>query len=127
MGSLLSYLEKCRIDPKKFLNLLHDSGNLASSDDTYMKPVQASRFEENPVEVTTTADLILFSYQISRGLEYLSERNIVHRDLAARNVLMTREKVVKVSDFGMARWIDEDYLLADSKAVSCFLSGKYFL
>ena len=83
-----------------------------------MKPAQPSRFDEDPVDVTSTADLILFSYQISRGLEYLSERNIVHRDLAARNILLTREKVVKVSDFGMARWSEENYLLADSKAVS---------
>ena len=38
--------------------------------------------------------------------EFLSELGIVHRDLACRNVLVGENKVLKISDFGMAR--DED-------------------
>ena len=36
----------------------------------------------------------------------MSELGIVHRDLACRNVLVGENKVLKISDFGMAR--DED-------------------
>ena len=36
---------------------------------------------------------------------------MVHRDLAARNVLVSHDKVCKVSDFGLTRdvYIDETY------------------
>lgn len=36
---------------------------------------------------------------------------LVHRDLAARNVLLSLDKVCKVSDFGLTRdvYIDETY------------------
>ena len=33
---------------------------------------------------------------------------IVHRDLAARNVLVGDNKVCKISDFGLARSLEED-------------------
>ena len=36
----------------------------------------------------------------------MSELGIVHRDLACRNVLVGENKVLKISNFGMAR--DED-------------------
>ena len=35
---------------------------------------------------------------------------VLHRDLAARNVLVTREEVLKIADFGMTRQCKEsDY------------------
>ncbi|XP_071102354.1 uncharacterized protein [Haliotis cracherodii] len=37
---------------------------------------------------------------ISRGMEYLSKRQIVHRKLAARNCLLTPENEIKISGFG---------------------------
>lgn len=41
-------------------------------------------------------------------MSYLEEKGIVHRDLAASNVLISKENIAKVSDFGLAKKIMDD-------------------
>ncbi|XP_064481699.1 vascular endothelial growth factor receptor 1-like isoform X2 [Ornithodoros turicata] len=53
--------------------------------------------------VLTTRDLLCYAFQCARGMEYLASRKLIHRDLAARNVLLSKENVVKICDFGLAK------------------------
>uniref|UniRef100_A0A671PTS5 Tyrosine-protein kinase n=1 Tax=Sinocyclocheilus anshuiensis TaxID=1608454 RepID=A0A671PTS5_9TELE len=45
---------------------------------------------------------------VSEGMAYLESSNFIHRDLAARNCLVSEDNVVKISDFGMTRFVLDD-------------------
>ena len=36
-------------------------------------------------------------------MRYIADNKMVHRDLAARNILLSRARVCKITDFGLAR------------------------
>ncbi|XP_034153191.1 protein-tyrosine kinase 2-beta isoform X2 [Esox lucius] len=52
--------------------------------------------------------LILYSLQICKALAYLEGLNMVHRDIAVRNVLVASQECVKLGDFGLSRYIEEE-------------------
>ncbi|XP_071836846.1 muscle, skeletal receptor tyrosine protein kinase-like isoform X1 [Apostichopus japonicus] len=55
---------------------------------------------------------ISFARQVANGMVYLSDKRLVHRDVATRNCLVNALMQVKISDFGMARYLeDEDYFI----------------
>jgi len=57
-----------------------------------------------------------FAIQVCNGIEYAYEKlRMVHRDIKPGNILVTKDNVVKVTDFGLAKAIEEKEWLAHAK------------
>ncbi|XP_012630825.2 protein-tyrosine kinase 2-beta isoform X2 [Microcebus murinus] len=57
--------------------------------------------------------LVLYALQICKAMAYLESINCVHRDIAVRNILVASPECVKLGDFGLSRYIeDEEYYKA---------------
>ncbi|KAF7201127.1 tyrosine-protein kinase receptor TYRO3 [Nothobranchius furzeri] len=63
-----------------------------------------SRLGEQPFDLSLKT-LVQFMFDIARGMEYLSSKNIIHRDLAARNCMLNENMSVCVADFGLSKKI----------------------
>ncbi|OQV11781.1 Vascular endothelial growth factor receptor 1 [Hypsibius exemplaris] len=119
-GSLSSFLKEKRWgfyshldetgNPTPFVQADIDLQGTQACNDQGWTPEEKSMDEH----ILCTDDLLKFGHQICRGMEHLASRSIIHRDLAARNVLVTGERVMKISDFGLARHGADSYTVVNA-------------
>ena len=63
------------------------------------------------------SEAVAYAIEIARALGCAHARHIVHRDVKPQNVLIDEEGSAKVTDFGIARSLDDDGLTADGRVL----------
>jgi serine/threonine protein kinase len=94
-GKIWLILEYCPCgDMKNFLN---------KNSDVFIQDLN----NQVPQKILNARLFIKWAYDIVKGMEYLSLKNIMHGDLAARNILIhnldNENYVAKVTDFGLSK------------------------
>ena len=67
-----------------------------------------------------------YYFQIINGLEYIHSLGIVHRDLKPENLLLTKDHLLKIIDFGLSNYFSENQteLLSTPCGSPCYASPE---
>lgn len=72
-----------------------DWSNLGGDLQNRMKEQRGKNFSE--------AQVLEWFTQICLGLKHIHDRKILHRDLKGQNIFLTKQGIVKIGDFGIAK------------------------
>ena len=65
-----------------------------------------------------------FYYQLINGLECIHFNGVVHRDLKPENLLISKENILKIIDFGLSNYFSRENLLSTPCGSPCYASPE---
>ena len=81
-----------------------DDGQLFISMAYYEGETLKEKIAKGPIEIDEAMDIIL---QLSEGLKNAHKTGIIHMDIKPANIFITKDGIVKILDFGLARAKDQ--------------------
>ena len=69
-------------------------------------------------------EVSFFFYQIINGIEYIFSKGIAHRDLKPENLLLTKNNIIKIIDFGLSNYFDGEKDLETPCGSPCYASPE---
>ena len=84
---------------------IYDVGNEDGLHYIVMEYIEGKTLKEYIEEkyILPWREAVDYTIQIAKGLEQAHKNSIIHRDVKPHNIIMTADKVMKVTDFGIAR------------------------
>lgn len=62
-------------------------------------------------------EAVHFTLQILRGLQHAHDKGVVHRDIKPQNIMVLPDGIIKVADFGIARFARSEQVTITDKAI----------
>ncbi|MEJ2614739.1 MAG: serine/threonine-protein kinase, partial [Ignavibacteriaceae bacterium] len=84
-----------------------EDGQLFICIDYYEGESLKERLKRSKLELNEALDIAL---QICEGLKKAHEKNIIHRDIKPANIFITKDGIVKILDFGLAKMKGQSHL-----------------
>ena len=95
--NIVKYYKSFREDDKLYIIMEYfDNGDL----DDYIKVLKKEKKQKKE-------EIWNIFYQCISGLNYLHSSGVVHRDIKPPNIFMTKNKIIKIGDFGVSAIIKE--------------------
>lgn len=104
---------------------IYDVGSENSINYIVMELVEGKTLKEiiNENGRLITKDALDIAIQIAQALECAHSKNIIHRDIKPHNILVTKDGIVKVADFGIAKATSSSTITNTSRILG---SAHYF-
>ena len=89
-----------------FICKIYTVGELEGKDFISMEYVQGQTLKEKlNASSLTTREALEIAVEMAEALEEAHAQSIVHRDLKPANIMLTEQGHVKITDFGLAKWV----------------------
>ncbi|MCO7225491.1 serine/threonine-protein kinase [Pleionea sp. CnH1-48] len=89
----------------------------------YIKGVPIDHYcEQNKLSIAQRLALIK---QVIQALSFAHKNLIIHRDIKPSNLLVTDDSQVKLLDFGIAKWLHQDYQLEHTQTAAQMMTPAF--
>lgn len=126
------FIKRFKIEAQSAGNLSHqnivsvyDVGNENDIEYIVMEYVEGITLKQylSAKGVLPEKEAVDFASQICSGLEYAHKKGIIHKDIKPENILITKEGILKITDFGIAKALNQGTITTGGMAMG---SVHYF-